>query len=327
MSVANAEAKLWGKEALHGLWTSPMIPINEDGSLDIKGIQENVEYLVALRLGGLGFGFSEPWYLSLQERTDAFRAFVDAVDGRVPCYCHALDYSVPETINLVHFCEELGTDAVMLWTPLEFAKTEDDACEWFEYVASQVNTPILAYNTYHSGRNLSIRAIERLAAIENVCALKDAVNDFGHTIEAMRAVGDQIVVSNPLEKHLLPMTLYMDQQVLLGATSVFLMQSPSYQPIQEYLELAPKNASQAWERYYALDPIRQLWNDVYEVLWEKEAAVHPLATIKYWMDLIGMRGGIVRPPLRQLGRDAKKEFRTRLESTGWVEKLYPNGLQ
>jgi 4-hydroxy-tetrahydrodipicolinate synthase len=327
MSVSKSEAKTWAKESLKGLWTSPMIPVTPDGGLDVQGIRDNVEYLLQLRVGGLGFGFSEPWYFSLEERIEAFRTFVDAVAGRALCYCHAIDYSVVETVNLVHICEEAGADAVMLWTPMEFAKTEDDAVAWFEYVESQVDTPIFAYNTYHSGRNLSMRAIERIAHLEGVCALKDAVNDFGHTIEAMRVVGDQIVVSNPLEKHLLPMSLYMDQQVMLGTTSVFFMQSPAHQPVQDYLEMAHDKTKEAWERFYALEPLRQLWNDVYDVLWQKDGAVHPLATIKYWMDLVGMRGGIVRPPLHQMDEASKNAFRTRLEATGWVEKLYPNGLR
>jgi 4-hydroxy-tetrahydrodipicolinate synthase len=327
MSVGRAEAKDWARESLHGLWTSPMIPVAPDGSLDVQGIRDNVEYLLQLRVGGLGFGFSEPWYFTIEERIEAFKVFVDAVNGRALCYCHAMDYSVPETIRLVGICKDIGADAVMLWTPMEFAKTENDAIAWFEYVGGQIDMPLFAYNTYHSGRNLSIDALERVAQIESVCALKDAINDVGHTVAAMRAFGDQIVVSEPLEKNLLPMTQNFNQQVMLGTTSVFFMQSPALQPVQDYLELSSSDPAEAWKRYYELEPLRNLWNEVYDVLWQKEAAVHPLATIKYWMDLIGMRGGLVRPPLHQLDDAQKAAFRTRLEATGWVDRLYPDGLR
>ena len=56
-------------------------------------------------------------------------------------------------------------------------------------------------------------------------------------VAAMEAVGEQLVVSNPLEKHYAAMKMYMKQQVLLGATSVFLMQSPRWQPIRHYAQL------------------------------------------------------------------------------------------
>jgi dihydrodipicolinate synthase/N-acetylneuraminate lyase len=110
------------------------------------------------------------------------------------------------------------------------------------------------------------------------------------------------------------MRTYMNQQVLLGATSVFLMQSPSWQPIREYAALIDEGkAGQAWQAFFALDELRDLWNSVYENLWDKGAALHPVATIKLWMDLLGMRGGYVRPPLRPLTDQARAAFQERLE--------------
>ena len=277
MSVAPSEAKTWARESVKGLWTTPMIPMRSDLSIDFEGIRHNVDRILTLSVGGIGFGFSEPWYLTLAERIEAFDVFVDAVAGRVPCYVHALDYSVPETIRLIEHVEASGADAVMLWTPMEFAKSEEMGCEWFEYVASQVTTPIFAYNTYHSGLNYSISAIERIARIENVVALKDAVNDYSHTIAALAAVGDQILVSNPLEEYLPSMLQNTTQQVMLGTTSVFLMQSPTFQPINEYVALFEAGDYEAgWQKYYELKPLRDLWTSIYEVLWIREAAVHAI---------------------------------------------------
>lgn len=297
--------------------------MNDDFSVDFDGIRHDVDYIVGLGVDGVGFGFSEPWFLTVRERVEAFKVFVDAVAGRVPCYVHALDYSVPETINLIEHARESGADAVMLWAPMEFAKTEETACEWYEYVASQSSLPVFAYNTYHSGINLSIDAIRRIAHIPNVVALKDAVNDYQHTIAALEAVGNEIIVCNPLEEYLPAMLINTEQRVLLGATSVYLMQGPTYQPIREYVDLiAAGKHAEAWEVYYSLKPLRDIWTSIYEVLWVKEGALHPLATIKYWMDLIGMKGGPVRPPLKPLSDETKATFRQLLEESGWVEKLY-----
>jgi len=322
MPVSNSEAKSWGRQVVRGLWTSPMIPMLEDGAIDHVGIRANVDHIVSLGVGGVGFGFSEPWYLTLAERMASFKTFIEAVDRRVPCYVHALDYSVPETIDLVRYCSELGADAVMLWVPMEFAKSEELACRWFEYIAGQVEVPIFAYNTYHSNRNLTIDAIRRIAAIQNVVALKDAVNDYNHTIAAMQAVGDEIVVSNPLEEYLPAMLTYSKQQVMLGATSIFLMQTPKCRPIDEYMKLIQEGkVAEGWLKYYELKPLRDVWTSIYSVLWNRGGAEHPIATIKYWMELMGMHGGPVRPPLTQLTEQSRAAFRNRLEATGWMTKL------
>src|ERR1700760_3986763 len=233
--MSSSTAKQWARENVTGLWTTPMIPFTDSGELDHDGIRHNVEHLIATGVDGPGLGFPEPGHRGLGG----------------------------------------GSPGVFLFrTPMEFAKSQDMVCDWFEYVASQVTMPIFAYNTYHSHINFSIETISRLAAIDNVCALKDAVNDFGHTIEAMNAVGDQIVVSNPLEKHFPAMRTYMNQQVLLGATSAFLMQSPSWQPIREYVSLIDEGkVGQAWEGFFALDALRDVWDSIYENLWDKGAAV------------------------------------------------------
>ena len=58
------------------------------------------------------------------------------------------------------------------------------------------------------------------------------------TADERERASAEIVVSDPLEDHLLTMTLQFGQQVMLGTTSVFLMQTDKCQPVQEYYELA-----------------------------------------------------------------------------------------
>lgn len=323
--ASGREAKEWAREHMKGLWTSPMYPFTADFQLDEAGIRNNVEYMIKSRAAGLGFGFSEPWVCSHEERRRAIEVAVDAVRGRVPAYIHTTDHSVEETIALTNFAKAAGADAVMIWPPYEWAKSQTMVAEFYEYVASKVDMPIFLYNTYHSGMAMSVETITRLARVENICALKDAINDAVHTVQVAAACGDQIVVSDPLEEHLLNTVLHFNQQILLGTTPVFMMQSPYYQPIQEYYELARAGkAAEAAQKYYALQPLRDVWTAMYAVLWDKKAAQHPLPYIKYWMDLIGMSAGPVRPPMKNLTGDQKAWVREKLMASGWVEKLWPD---
>ncbi len=322
--VNKRDAKDWARATMKGLWTSPMYPFTPDYKLDEKGIRHNVERMLQVKATGLGFGFSEPWVCTHAERKRAIEVAVDAARGRVPAYVHTTDHSVEETINLTRHAEAIGADAVMIWPPYEWAKTQEMVCQYYEYVSSKVDIPIFLYNTLHSGICMTPETIARLAKIPNVCALKDAINDVTHTVRCMELCGDQIVVSDPLEDHLLVMTLHFNQQVMLGTTSVFLMQSPDCQPVQEYCELAKQGkAAEASRKYYELQPLRDVWTGIYEVLWDKKGAAHPLPLIKYWMDLIGMAAGPVRPPMVGLTEEAKAQFRARLAATGWMDRLYP----
>ncbi|MBI3041828.1 MAG: dihydrodipicolinate synthase family protein [Betaproteobacteria bacterium] len=322
--ISKKDAKDWARERMKGLWTSPMFPFTPDYRLDEAGIRHNVERMLQVKAAGLGFGFSEPWVCTLEERKRAMEIAVDAVRGRVPAYVHATDHSVAETIGLIRHAEAIGADAVMVWAPYEWAKSQEMVCEFYEYVASQVDIAIFLYNTYHSGICMTPETIARLAKIPNVCAVKDAVNDVRHTVRCGELCGDRIVVSLSNEEHLLTMTLHFGQQVMLGTTSVFLMQSPHCQPIQEYWELARAGrGADASRKYYELEPLREVWQTMYRVLRDKQAATHPLPQIKYWMDLVGMAAGPVRPPMHPLTEEQKAGLKSRIESSGWMDRLYP----
>ena len=322
--IHKKEAKEWAREKLKGLFTSPMIPFTQDFKLDEAGIRTNVERMLEVKASGLGFGFSEPWVLSMDERKRAMEVAIDAARKRVVAYAHTTDHSVEETINLTKHAQAVGADAVMIWIPYEWAKSQDMICEYYEYVASKVDIAIFAYNTYHAGIAFTPETVARLAKIPNICALKNAINEVSHTLRCVELCGDKIVVSSSNEEFLLPMTQYFNQQVMLGTTSVFLMQSKHYQPIQEYWELAKQGKNvEAAKKYYELQPLREVWQTMYRVLRDKHAAIHPLPQIKYWMDLIGMAGGPVRPPMHQITDEQKASLKARIYASDWMSRLYP----
>lgn len=322
--VHKRDAKDWGREHVKGIWTSPMMPFTPDLQLDEDGIRKNVERIVAVGAKGIGFGFSEPWSCTIQERKRSFEVSVDAVRGRIPAYVHGMDHSVAETINLIKHAEEVGADAVMFWAPYEWAKSQEMIAEYYEYVCSKVDIAIFMVNSYHSGAGLTLETIKRIAKIPNVCALKNAINDIENSIRCMEAVGNEIVVSDAVEDNMLRMTVDHGQQVLLGSTSGFLLQSPQYQPVRDYQALALQGrTAEAAAKCQELTSLRRIWNDIYVGLWDKAVASHPLPYIKFWMDVIGMAGGPMRPPLHDLSERQKAEFKARLDASGWLDRLYP----
>lgn len=322
--IHKRDAKDWARQHMKGLWSTPMFPFTPDLKLDEAGMRKNVEYLINVKANGIGFGYSEPWSCTLAERMRAMEISVDAVNKRVPAYLHATDHSIEETVNLIKHAEAVGADAVQVWPPYEWCKNQNMAVEYYEYICSKTDIAMFAYNTLHSGIGLTPETLARIAKIPNICAIKDALNDIPHVIRTQELCGNLAVVSDPHEHNLLTMTVAFKHTLMLGTTSVFLMQSPHYQPIKEYYDLAVAGKeAEAAVKFYELKPLRDLWFGIYEGLWKKEVAAHPLAFIKYWMELNGMSAGQVRPPLKQLSESEKTWFRGQLKATGWFEKLFP----
>ena len=236
--VNRVDAKAWAREKMVGMWTTPTVPFTEDYKLDEAGMKHNIEHLLKTKVNGIGFGFTEPWVMTIAERKRAMEVSIGTINKRVSSYLHATDHSAEETVNLINHAEAVGSDAVMVWTPFEWGKDQNMIYDYFEYITSKTNLAIFPYNTWHSGISIAPETAARLAKIPAVCAMKDAINDVPHTLACMEAVGKEIIICEPLEDHLLMMVLNFNQQILLGATSVYLMQSPHCQPVQEYFDLA-----------------------------------------------------------------------------------------
>lgn len=323
--VGRSEAKEWAKENLKGLVCSPAAPFTPDFLLDEVGLVENVERSLAVGASGIGFGFLDAWGLTITQRKRAMELIAETAGDRALCTFYTSDHSVAETIELSLHAKNVGAAAIIVWVPYEWASSQELMHDYVEYVAERVDVPVIAFNTPHSGQTMTHETMARIARIPNVCGFKNAIKDPQHTIDAMAMFGSDVVLSHPFEEHLLEMTVEQGQQVLLGSTTVYLMQSPERQPIVDYLRCAAEGDVAGARRLRdELAPLRDVWARIYDVLWDKEKAAHPMALIKHWMDIMGMAGGPMGPPMRQLDAAAKAAFRSRLDDANWERLLFPS---
>ena len=323
--VGRSEAKEWAKEHLKGLFSSPPAPCASDFSLDEAGVTGNVEWVLSTGASGVGFGFLDAWGLTIAQRKHVMDLITETTNHRALCVFYTSDHSIADTINLSLHARSIGADAIILWVPYEWATSQDLMHDYVEYVAGRVDMPVIAFNTPHSGMTMTHETMARIAKIPNVCGIKNAIQDPLHTVEAMEIFGDEVVLSYPFEAELLEMTSEHGQQVLMGSTSVYLMQSPKRQPIIEYMRLAENGDMAGAKRVREeLTPLRAVWSSIYETLWDAEKAAHPMGLIKYWMDIMGMSGGPVGPPMREPDELAKVAFREKLDAAGWERLLFPD---
>jgi len=323
--VGRHEAKEWAKAHLKGLFSSPSAPFTANFALDQAGVIKNVERVIAAGASGVGFGFIDAWGLTIAQRKHAMDLIAETTGERAMCAFYTADHSVAETIDLSLHAKVIGAEAIILWVPYEWASSQDLMHDYIEYVVGKVDMPIVAFNTTHSGTIMTHETMARIAKIPNVCGFKNAIKDPQHTIRAMEMFGAEVVLSYPFEEQLLEMTIQHGQQVLMGSTSVYLMQSPERQPIVDYLRLAQQgDMTGAAIIREELVPLRELWASIYAVLWDEKKAAHPMAFIKYWMDILGMAGGPMGPPMQQPDEATKGAFRERLDAAGWERLLFPS---
>ena len=164
---------------------------------------------------------------------------------------------------------------------------------------------------------LASELIERLAGLENVCCVKNAVPSMAHQAEVRRRVGDEIVVCDPDEERFLVGYAHLGMQVHMSSPTPFLYQVPGYTPIRDYYEAAKAgDMEKAAAINYSLEPLRAVRKKYFTT----GPNGRTTAYLKEWTDVLGLPAGGVRPPVVSLTAAEKRAFRKDLEATGILDK-------
>jgi 4-hydroxy-tetrahydrodipicolinate synthase len=160
--------------------TAMVTPFRPDGAVDFERFRELATHLVEHGSDGLvvcGTTGESPT-LSDAEKLDLFRVAVDEVGGRAKVIAGTGTYDTAHSAALTREATALGVDAILIVTPYYNKPPQRAMVRHFEEIASSTDLPIVAYNI--PGRvvvNIEPATIERLAEIENVVAVKQALED------------------------------------------------------------------------------------------------------------------------------------------------------
>ena len=165
---------------LGGVLTAMVTPFRADGAVDFDGFQRLAQWLVDNGSDGVVVAGTtgESPTLEDDERLDLVRAAVEAVGGQATVVAGTGTYSTAHSVHLTERAHALGADAFLIVTPYYNRPPQRGIVAHFDAVAAATDRPIVAYNI-PSRVVVAIEpeTISRLAEIENVTAVKQAVDD------------------------------------------------------------------------------------------------------------------------------------------------------
>ncbi len=294
----------------------PMMPIitcfKDDLSLDLATIQDNVRFLVD---GGIvtgqgvmlavGAGGDFPM-MSLGERKDTAAAIVEAADGKAPVLIGVQDTDPRVSIELAEFAREIGAYGIQASPTYYYEPADEDVAAFFQSLNDAAQIPIMVYNTpWLVGYNLSFDMLETLAAMEWVVALKWSHGSvYGYTRGVERFADKLAIVDN----YGLAVLSHM-----LGATGF----------ITHLANIWPEHEVALWKRMDAGD-YAGAQAELQRANWRwldfrvKMAGITggEANVVKAAYDLIGRRGGPVRPPTRDMSAEHRAELKAILQEIG-----------
>jgi 4-hydroxy-tetrahydrodipicolinate synthase len=180
-----------------GCGTALVTPFRRDQSLD----EETLRRLVGRQIDA-GINFLVPCgttgespTLTRAEHLRVVEITVEEARGRVPVVGGAGGYNTAEVIELAHELERRGADGLLSVTPYYNKPTQEGLYQHYKAIATSTRLPIIVYSVQgRTGVNVEPATMARLAAIENIVAIKEASGNIGQMANMVHELPSRIDV-------------------------------------------------------------------------------------------------------------------------------------
>lgn len=297
------------KQELRGPAALVMAPFKHDLSLDTRALERNIRYIVD---GGLkrerGFlivpcGTGEYVTLTSDEHRQMVEIALKATDGTLPVVAGVASCDYREAIALAEQARQAGAKYVMCPPPYYYRLSEDAFFEWYRLLAEAVDIGIMVYDqSWRSelGTAIQLPVMERLTGLPNVVALKyGSPNLFMEMIDALdRYAGRFAFIDNSLG--------YTATIGHMHGGAGFISGPSAWWPEFElhFWDLLQAGKYAEADRWHArIAPYMQFHRDEE---FGGNSYFFAAALIKGCLEYVGLYGGPVRPPFRELTSGQKE---------------------
>jgi len=264
---------------------------NSAMSLDIQGLERNIEFLMSCGIHGIVpcGSTGESATLTFEEHEKVIQITVDKVKGRIPVIAGTGSNNTAEAVRLTKAAKDIGADGVLIISPYYNKPNRSGLIKHYTKLAD-LDIPVIMYNVPgRTGQNLEPDLVAELAQHPNIVAIKEAsgnITQISRIIEDTQ--DDEFAVISGDDNITLPIMALGGAGVISVAANV----DPS-RMVAMYEAMKQGDYQKALVLHFALSPLfRSMFIDT-----------NPIP-VKKAVELLGMAGGPVRLPLDEL--DAKK---------------------
>ncbi|MCX5780412.1 MAG: 4-hydroxy-tetrahydrodipicolinate synthase [Firmicutes bacterium] len=159
------------------MFTAMITPYYPNLEVNYDRAGEIAEYLVDHGSDGLvvcGTTGEAP-VLHLEEKLQLFAQVQARVGSRAEVWAGTGSYDTASTVKMSQAAEKTGVDGLLVVTPYYNKPSQEGLYQHFKTIAESVSLPIMLYNIPgRTGINMLPETVARLAAIDNIVALKES---------------------------------------------------------------------------------------------------------------------------------------------------------
>ena len=181
--------------SFHGVFPYLPSPVSPDGGVREAVLERLVDDLIGAGVHGLTplGSTGEFAYLDRAQRERIVAVVIRAAAGRVQVVPGVAATTIADAVAQARTYAALGASGILAILEAYFPLSEDGIVSYFSAIAQATDLPVVLYtNPQFQRSDLTLSAIERLAAVPTIRYLKDASSDTGRLLTIMNAVGDRI---------------------------------------------------------------------------------------------------------------------------------------
>lgn len=165
---------------LEGIYTPLITPFAADGSIDYTVLAQLIENLIAAGVHGMISGGStgENYAETVEERLEIARFIVGQVKGRLPVFVGTGAMRTPDSVELAAGAKAMGATGLLLGTPPYSVPTERENAINALTIDRAADLPIILYNyPGRMGVEMGRDFLDRVGRSKNFIGIKESSGD------------------------------------------------------------------------------------------------------------------------------------------------------
>ena len=294
------------RNKLSGVIAFPITPFKDDLSLDLPGLHVNLNKLLEHPVSGIvaAGGTGEMYSLTPAEYLRVIELTALAVEDRVPVIA-GVGFGQRLGVEMAQAAEKAGADGVLVFPPYYPQADDDGMFEYYRSISQATRLGTIVYS--RDWARFTPAMVERLTALPNLIGWKDGHGDLRQLQTIMHRVGERLVWIGGAGDDLIG--VYYRIGIRAFSSSIATV-APALS--LKLYELATADDGEALAELLETCVI-----PLYELRSRRKG--YEVSAMKAMMDLIGLNGGPVRPPLVNVTAHEVDELRTLL--SGWEKYL------
>jgi 5-dehydro-4-deoxyglucarate dehydratase len=285
------------RNKLSGVIAFPVTPFKEDLSLDLPALHENLTNLLQFSISALvaAGGTGEIYSLTPAEYTRVIELTALAVEDRIPVIA-GVGFGQRLAVEMAQAAEKAGADGILVFPPYYPHAEDDGLLEYYQAIGAATRLGMIIYS--RDWATFSPAMVERLTSIPTLVAWKDGQGDIRRLQTIMNRIGDRLHWIGGAGDDLV--AAYYSIGIRTFSSSIA--------TVAPRLSLRLHELGEAGDSEALTELLERCVVPLYALRGRRKG--YEVSAMKVMMDMVGLNGGPVRPPLVNVTPEEEDELRT-----------------